>query len=91
MQHIAFDCHNMPMGERKKEMRERGFEPVMEGLWKGNKGTCNFCFFETEASTGTIFESVEFSEDWEDPEFEWYPQPPTKDASIDIEAGIRKQ
>ena len=84
VQHIAFDCIAMPMEGRKKEMRERGFEPAMEGDWKGEKGTCNFCFFDTEASTGTVFESIEFSDDWEDPEFEWYPQPPTKDASCDI-------
>ena len=79
MQHIAFDCPNMPMKERKKEMRERGFETVMEGVWKGKKGTCNFCFFDTEASTGTIFESIDFSEDWEEPDCEWYPQPPVGD------------
>ena len=46
MQHIAFDCKDVPMKERKREMRERGFEPVMEGIWKGRKGTCNFCFFD---------------------------------------------
>ena len=70
VQHIAFDCKNVPMKQRKSEMRKRGFEPVMEGV-------CNFCFFDTEATTGTIFESIEFSEDWEDPECEWYPQRPT--------------
>ena len=91
VQHIAFDCKNVPMKERKREMRERGFEPVMEGVWKGRKGICNFCFFDTEASTGTVFESIEFSGDWEDPEFEWYPQPPIKDASYDAEHGIKKQ
>ena len=79
------------MKERKKEMCERGFEPAMEGIWKGKKGTCNFCFFDTEASTGTVFESIEFSEDWEDPEFDWYPQPPTGDTFNDAERGITKQ
>ena len=73
------------MEERKMEMRERGFEPVMEGIWKGQRGTCRFCFFDTEASTGTVFESIEFSEDWEDPEFEWYPPPSVKDDSHDAE------
>ena len=81
VQHIAFDCNNVPMKDRKREMRERGFEPAMEGVWKGKNGTCNFCFFDTEASTGTTFESIDFSEDWEDPEFEWYPHPPTTDVS----------
>ena len=73
MQHIAFDCNNIPMDDRKREMQERGFEIAMEGVWKGRRGTCHFCFFDTEASTGTVFESIEFSEDWEDPEFELYP------------------
>ena len=35
MQHIALDCKNVPMDERKREMRERGFETVMEGCVKG--------------------------------------------------------
>ncbi|KAL9030593.1 MAG: hypothetical protein Q9196_001299 [Gyalolechia fulgens] len=76
VQHLAFDCKNIPMSERKREMQARGFEPAMEGVWKGRKGTCTFCFFDTEASVGTVFESIEFSEDWEDPEHEWYPQAP---------------
>ena len=83
MQHIAFDCNNIPMEDRKKELRERGFEPAMEGVWKGKRGTCHFCFFDTEASTGTVFESIEFSEDWEDPDFEWYPQAAVEDDSHD--------
>ncbi|KAL8907661.1 MAG: hypothetical protein Q9171_005777 [Xanthocarpia ochracea] len=76
IQHIAFDCQNIPMAERKREMQVRGFEPAMEGVWQGRKGTCTFCFFDTEASAGTVFESIEFSDDWEDPEHEWYPEPP---------------
>ena len=85
MQHIAFDCNNIPMEDRKKEMRERGFEPAMEGIWKGKRGTCHFCFFDTEASTGTVFESIEFSEDWEDPECEWYPQVAGEDDAREVE------
>ncbi|KAL8764788.1 MAG: hypothetical protein Q9209_007875 [Squamulea sp. 1 TL-2023] len=73
VQHIAFDCKHIPMDSRKAEMRARGIEPVMEGIWKGAKGTCRFCFFDTEASTGTVFESIEFSDDWEDPEHDSYP------------------
>lgn len=73
VQHLAFDCKNIPMPERKREMKARGFEPAMEGVWKGRKGTCTFCFFDTEESVGTVVESIEFSEDWEDPEHEWYP------------------
>ncbi|KAL8783615.1 MAG: hypothetical protein Q9195_009336 [Heterodermia aff. obscurata] len=80
IQHIAFDCKNIPMNDRKREMRERGFEPAMEGVWQGRKGTCNFCFFDTEVGTGTVFESIDFSDDWEDPDFEWYPHAPATDA-----------
>lgn len=64
------------MQERKTEMQTRGFEPAMEGVWQGRKGTCHFCFFDTEASTGAVFESIVFSEDWEDPDFVWYPCEP---------------
>ena len=73
------------MAERKREMRERGFEIAMEGVWEGKRGTCHFCFFDTEASTGTVFESIEFSEDWEDPEFEWYPLVAGEDDSREVE------
>ena len=72
---------DVPLGQRKRYRRGGGFEPAMEGVWRGRKGTCHFCFFDTEASTGTVFESIEFSDDWEDPDFEWYPQPPAKESS----------
>ncbi|KAL8751101.1 MAG: hypothetical protein Q9199_006649 [Rusavskia elegans] len=84
VQHIAFDCKNIPMTERKREMQVRGFEPAMEGVWKGRKGTCTFCFFNTEASVGTVVESINFSGDWEDPEHEWYPEAP-KEQSVEGE------
>jgi len=73
IQHIAFDCKDIPMNDRKLKMLERGFAPAMEGKWIGKKGLCHFCFFDTEASTGMVMESIEFSEDWEDPEFILYP------------------
>ncbi len=80
------------MEERMAQMRERGFEPAMEGIWKGAKGTCHFCFFDTEESAGTVFESIEFSDDWEDPEFEWYPGPPEKgDNYADEQKGAERQ
>ncbi|TKA61669.1 hypothetical protein B0A49_11554 [Cryomyces minteri] len=83
IQHVAFDMGEKPMAERQRIMRERGFEPAMEGWWKGSKGVCHFCFFDTEASTGTVFESIEFSDDWEDPDFVWYPAPPPKEAGVE--------
>jgi methylmalonyl-CoA/ethylmalonyl-CoA epimerase len=79
------------MSERKRQMQERGFEPAMEGVWRGRKGTCHFCFFDTEESTGTVFESIEFSDDWEDPKFEWYPGVPKDDEFYDSEKGVKKQ
>ncbi len=59
-------------------MAGRGFEVAMEGVWMGSKGRCHFCFFDTEAGTGTVFESIKFSDDWEDPDFVWYPGPPAE-------------
>lgn len=77
IQHVAFDCENVDMAERKRKFSERGFGVGMEGVWMGKKGRCHFCFFDTEASVGTVVESIDFSADFEDPEFEWYPQAPT--------------
>lgn len=76
VQHIAFDMNDLPMRERRARMEERGFRPAMQGVWKGHQGTCRFCFFDTLEATGTVFETIEFSKDWQDPEFIWYPQPP---------------
>jgi methylmalonyl-CoA/ethylmalonyl-CoA epimerase len=73
IQHVAFDLDNVPMEERIFKMKERGFAPAMEGWWIGKRGECHFCFFDTENATGTIFETIDFSPDWEDPECEWYP------------------
>lgn len=50
------------------------------GYLEGEQGKCRFCFFDTEASTGTVFESNEFSDDCENPEGEWYPHSSPKDA-----------
>ncbi|KIW10419.1 hypothetical protein PV08_11382 [Exophiala spinifera] len=75
VQHIAWDMGGIPMAERLAKMRERGFEPAMQGWWQGRKGQCHFCFFDTlEKGAGTVFETIDFSEDWEDPECEWYPR-----------------
>jgi len=53
----------------------------MTGTWIGAQGVCNFCFFDTEAFTGTVFETIEFSDDWIDPPGERYPSTPLKDTS----------
>ncbi|KAI9166355.1 hypothetical protein HJFPF1_02455 [Paramyrothecium foliicola] len=79
VQHIAFRMDDMPMEERKKLMAERGFMPAMQGWWQGKKGLTNFVYFNTaEQGLATCFETIEFSDDWEEPDFEWYPKPPKK-------------
>lgn len=75
IQHVAFDCDNIPMGERKKKVQTRGFEVAMEGIWIGKKGPGHFVFFDTENEIGMVFESMEFSSDWENPACEWYLKP----------------
>jgi hypothetical protein len=76
VQHIAFQMNDLPMAERKKLMKERGFEPAMEGWWKGKKGETHFVYFDTlDKGLPTCFETIEFSEDWEEPECKWYPVP----------------
>lgn len=79
IQHIAFSMGGpkMSMQERVKAMSERGIAVAMRGIWKGKKGKCEFCFFDTKGTTGTVFETIHFSEDWVDPEGTWYPHRPT--------------
>ena len=78
IQHIAFAMGGMKMTmqERVQVMSERGVAVAMRGVWKGKKGNCQFCFFDTIGSTGTVFETICFSGDWVDPEGTWYPHKP---------------
>ncbi|KAK5072285.1 hypothetical protein LTR70_007607 [Exophiala xenobiotica] len=74
VQHIAFDMGDLPMDRRIAQMKERGFEVAMEGVWKGKQGQCRFTFFDTLLKgAGTCFETIEFSDDWEEPEGEICP------------------
>lgn len=74
VQHVAFDMDSVPMNERIKIMRQRGFEIGMEGIWLGKKGSCRFVYFDTASKgAGTCFETIEFSADWEEPEGQIYP------------------
>lgn len=66
--HVAFDCNNVPQKQRREEFGRRGFEIVQSGIWHGNKGTCEFVFYDTEGAIGTCFESYSFSDDWEEPD-----------------------
>jgi methylmalonyl-CoA/ethylmalonyl-CoA epimerase len=72
IQHVAWKMEG-PMSERKESMRERGFEVAMEGVWMGKRGECHFVFFDTSGGIGTVFETIEFSEDWEEPNGEVFP------------------
>jgi hypothetical protein len=79
VQHVAFNVQGLPIQQRKRIMQERGIGIAMQGWWKGGKGECNFVYFDTkEQGMGTCFESIEFGEDWEEPEGERYPAPPKK-------------
>jgi hypothetical protein len=33
--------------------------------------------------TGTVFETIDFSKDWEDSEHEWYPHTPSPNVAIE--------
>ena len=81
VQHVAWDMGSqLSMEERQRVMAERGFEVVMQGVWQGRRGQCHFCFFDTKKKgVGTVFETIEFSKDWEDPECEWYPYEPGRE------------
>ena len=80
IQHVAFSMNETPMEQRQETMKERGFPLAMEGTWKGGRGTCHFCFFDTLAATGTIFETINFSDDWEGPPCDWIPSAPSAGA-----------
>ena len=72
IQHVAFDCNNIPWEERLREFERRGYKCVQGGSWMGRN---TFAFFETEDATTTTFETYVFPEDWEYPvPEETYPQ-----------------
>lgn len=58
---VLLGCGDVPMEERKKR-RERDYEPAMEGVWKGDKKLCHFCFLGMEGCAETIPESIESTE-----------------------------
>lgn len=94
--HVAFDCtegrgsSGRLVGEkaraearrRREEFERRGFPLVQSGLWQGQKGGCEFMFFDTEGAVGTCFESYVFSDDWEEPDdVEHFPAPAAEGAA----------
>lgn len=74
IQHIAFDCAEKPWADRATEFTSRGFPMVQSGKFVGANA---FAFFDTEAETGTTFETYTIPPGfvWPEPE-EWYPGPP---------------
>ena len=81
--HVAFDCDQVPVQQRRDEFAKRGFQIAQEGVWQGKRGTCHFMFWDTEDATTTCFETYHFSSDWVDPnDTEWYPSPPTKVSTL---------
>lgn len=74
IQHVAFDCEEQPWDRRVGEFDRRGFPLVQGGRFQGANA---FAFFDTEAATGTTFETYAIPAGfvWPEPE-EWYPAPP---------------
>lgn len=74
IQHIAFDCAEQPWSRRIADFAGRGFPMVQSGRFMDANA---FAFFDTEAATGTVFEtySIPAGFVWPEPE-EWFPAPP---------------
>jgi methylmalonyl-CoA/ethylmalonyl-CoA epimerase len=74
IQHVAFDCQERPWDERTRDFADRGFPLVQAGRFMGLNA---FGFFDTEAATGTTFETYSIPPGfvWPEPE-EWYPAAP---------------
>lgn len=74
IQHLAFDCGQLPWAERREAFAAHGFAQVQSGSFMGRN---TFAFFDTEAATSTTFETYDIPDDfvWPEPE-EWYPGPP---------------
>ena len=72
--HLAFDCAGRPWESRIEDFLERGFAPVQSGRFAAQNP---FVFFDTEAATGTTFETYDFEAEfsWPEPD-EWFPAPP---------------
>ena len=72
--HLAFDCAGVGWQQRLDGFTDRGFPCSQSGRFAGGNA---FAFFDTEAATGTTFETYAFAEGhvWPEPE-EWYPGPP---------------
>lgn len=74
VQHLAFDCEELPWTQRQAEFAEHGFDQVQSGTFAGGN---QFAFFATHTATGTTFETYDIPRDfmWPEPD-EWYPAGP---------------
>lgn len=72
--HLAFDCAGVSWQQRLDTFTDRGFPCSQSGRFAGGN---SYAFFDTEAATGTTFETYAFGDDfsWPEPQ-EWYPGPP---------------
>lgn len=71
IQHVAYNCNNIPFEDCITELMQRGFRCVQSGAWMGGS---HFALFDTEVDTTTIFETYAFPSDWDYPEPEaWHP------------------
>lgn len=72
--HVAFDVDQRPWGERLGAFADRGFPVTQAGRFAGQN---TFAFFDTEAATGTTFETYDIPPGfvWPEPEA-WFPAPP---------------
>jgi methylmalonyl-CoA/ethylmalonyl-CoA epimerase len=72
--HLAFDAEGRPWPERLATFEQRGFPLAQSGRFMDANA---FAFFDTEATTGTTFETYDIPHgfEWPEPE-EWFPGPP---------------
>lgn len=77
--HLAFDCNGLAWQQRLDSFADRGFPCLQSGRFAGAN---SFAFFDTEAATGTTFETHAMPENfsWPQPQA-WYPAAPPDTSS----------
>ncbi|KAL9015642.1 MAG: hypothetical protein Q9185_006966 [Variospora sp. 1 TL-2023] len=94
LHHLAYDCHGVPMAERVRGFRERGYEMVQSGVL----GTgVAFMFFEGRkgegegdggGTGGMWLETIQIEEGgWPEVE-EWFPGPPDDEEGKEEEVKV---
>ena len=64
VQHLQFDCNNVPWAEKVATFEAAGFSCIQSGRWLDR---LPFAYYGTE-SAGTVFEIVDIPEGWQRPE-----------------------